>query len=50
MYAQQHPAGSLPVSEDLAYRGIWLPSSLDLAREQVDRVCAAVREYFGKEA
>ncbi|KAF5038307.1 GDP-perosamine synthase [anaerobic digester metagenome] len=46
MYAAAQEAGSLPVSEGLAVRGLWLPSSLDLPLEQVERVCRAVREFF----
>ncbi|WP_300156518.1 DegT/DnrJ/EryC1/StrS family aminotransferase [Solidesulfovibrio sp.] len=46
MYAAAHGAGSLPVSEGLAVRGLWLPSSLDLTREQAGRVCLAIEEFF----
>lgn len=37
---------SCPVAEDLAPRGLWLPSSLTLEDDQIDRVCAAIREFF----
>lgn len=48
MYAGSAAKGSLPVSEDLAYRVLWLPSSLGLTTEQIDRVCDLVRDYLGK--
>jgi perosamine synthetase len=35
---------SYPVAERLARRGLYLPSGLVLADEQVERVCAAVRD------
>jgi perosamine synthetase len=35
---------SYPVAERLARQGLYLPSGLALTDEQVDRVCAAVRE------
>lgn len=47
MYGADAPAGSLPVSEDMAVRGLWLPSSLGLAREDVARVGTAVRDFCG---
>ncbi len=47
MYAAQ-ARGSMPVSEDLAYRVLWLPSSLGLSGEQIDYVCERVRAFWAK--
>lgn len=38
--AEQHP-----VAEEIARRGLWLPSASKLTDEQVDFVCAAMREF-----
>jgi len=38
--------GSFPVSESLSARGLWLPSSLRLEREDVSRVCSAIRAFY----
>jgi perosamine synthetase len=38
---------SYPVAERLARQGLYLPSGLALTDEQVERVCAAVRESLG---
>jgi perosamine synthetase len=35
---------SYPVTERLARQGLYLPSSLGLETEQIDRICASVRE------
>ena len=40
--------GSFPVSEDLAYRGLWLPSSLNLTDDDIDRICTEIIKYFGR--
>jgi len=37
-----------PVAEEIAQRGLWLPSASKLTDEQIDVVCAAVREFAGK--
>jgi len=37
---------SYPVAERLARRGLYLPSGLALTREQLARVCEAVREVL----
>jgi perosamine synthetase len=42
--------GSYPVAEDLSARGLWLPSSLSLTEEDVERVCNAVRDFFAGQA
>lgn len=38
--------GSYPIAEDIALRGLWLPSSAQLTDEQVITVCVAIKEYF----
>lgn len=39
-------AGSFPVAEEIASRGLWLPSSLCLQDAQVEGVCRLVRQFF----
>jgi perosamine synthetase len=36
-----------PIAESIASRGINLPSYPGLSRDQVDYICACIREYFG---
>lgn len=38
--------GAFPVSESLSARGLWLPSSLRLERDDVSRVCEAIRGFY----
>ena len=40
------PPGSFPVSEDRAPRGIWLPSSVGITDDEIDRVCSTVATFF----
>jgi perosamine synthetase len=35
--------GSFPVAEETSRRGLWLPSSLRLTDEEIDRVCGLIR-------
>jgi perosamine synthetase len=44
MYEQDNEGKEFPVADDLASRGLNLPSSATLAREDVARVCAALRD------
>jgi len=46
IYEGVQPKGSLPVSERMAYRILWLPSSLGLGEADIDRVCGAVRRFM----
>jgi len=39
-------AASFPVAEAISSRGLWLPSSLRLADEDVERVCSLVRQFL----
>lgn len=38
--------GTFPVSESIAHRGLWLPSSVGLDNEKIDRVCKNIKDYF----
>jgi perosamine synthetase len=39
--------GSFPVAEMVGTHGLWLPSSVQLTDEEVDRVCGEVRSFYG---
>jgi perosamine synthetase len=39
-------AGSFPVAEDVSRRMLWLPSSLRLGRDDVARICRAIRTFY----
>jgi perosamine synthetase len=39
-------AGSFPVSEEIGRSGVWLPSMIQLTDEQIDRICALIRQFF----
>jgi perosamine synthetase len=39
--------GSFPVSERVGAEGLWLPSSAQLSANEIDRVCAAIRSFYG---
>jgi perosamine synthetase len=38
--------GDHPVSEAVGEKGLWLPSMIQLADEQVERVCQAITEFY----
>jgi perosamine synthetase len=38
--------GSFPVATSISARGLWLPSSLRLDDQQIDRVCGVIRSFF----
>lgn len=38
--------GSYPVAEAVSRRGLWLPSSLRLERDDVARICTAIRVFY----
>jgi perosamine synthetase len=38
---------SYPVAAAASARGLWLPSSFQLTDDQVDRVCGAIRAFYG---
>jgi len=40
--------GSFPVSEDLAHKGVWLPSSIGLTDEEIDFICSKIKTFFEK--
>jgi perosamine synthetase len=37
---------SCPVAEEVAARGLWLPSSVKLTDDDIDRVCAAIQGFW----
>lgn len=39
--------GSFPVSEAIGREGLWLPSMIQLSDAQIDRVCLAIRRFYG---
>jgi perosamine synthetase len=39
-------AGAFPVATRISDRGLWLPSSLTVRDDQIDLICAAVREFM----
>ena len=38
--------GSYPNAEEVSSRGLWLPSSLRLADEQIEKICALIRRFY----
>jgi perosamine synthetase len=40
------PKLSFPVAEDLARRGLWLPSSVKLRDSEIELVCGHVRQFY----
>jgi len=40
---------SFPVAQEFAYKGLWLPSSLDLTGNEVNEICLKVKEFLGKD-
>ena len=43
VYAQ---VGSYPVAEEVARRGLWLPSSAKLTNDQIEIICSEIKTYF----
>jgi perosamine synthetase len=35
-----------PVSSDISKRGLWLPSSVSLKRNQIERICNEIKNFF----
>ena len=40
--------GSFPVTEEISAKGLWLPSSIQLTDEQIEYICASIREFYTK--
>ena len=38
--------GYYPVTEEISRKGLWLPSSIKLTNEQIERVCAMIRKFY----
>lgn len=41
-----HVEGEHPVSNEVGLRGLWLPSATQLRPEEIDRICASIREFY----
>ncbi|MDA8085693.1 MAG: DegT/DnrJ/EryC1/StrS family aminotransferase [Nitrospiraceae bacterium] len=41
-----YPEGAFPVSESIAHRGLWLPSSIGLKDEEIEYITDAVRAFL----
>lgn len=39
-------SGYYPVAEEIAKRGLWLPSSTQLTNEQIATICEEIKQYF----
>lgn len=37
--------GNYPVAQQIGARGLWLPSAAQLTTKDIDRICAAIREF-----
>lgn len=37
---------SFPVTEDIAYKGLWLPSSITLTDQQIEYICDKIKEFY----
>ena len=42
-------SGSYPVAEEIARKGLWLPSAVQLSDDQVLFICSKIRSYFSKQ-
>lgn len=38
--------GSFPVSEEIGVKGLWLPSMIQLTDQQIDDICAEIKEFY----
>ncbi len=38
--------GDFPVTEEIAYKGLWLPSFVSLTNEQIKYTCDKIREFY----
>lgn len=41
-------SGSFPVTEEISSKGLWLPSSVKLTDEQIEYICAAIKDFYTK--
>jgi perosamine synthetase len=39
---------SFPVTEEVAAKGLWLPSSVFITDEQIEYICEKIREFYEK--
>jgi perosamine synthetase len=40
--------GSHPISEVVGAKGLWLPSMVQLSNDQIDYICAEIRNFYGR--
>lgn len=40
--------GHFPVTEEIAYKGLWLPSSITVTNEQIEYICESIKEFYKK--
>ena len=38
--------GEYPVTQEISAKGLWLPSSITLTDEQIEYICAMIREFY----
>lgn len=38
---------SLPVTEEISAKGLWLPSGVSVTDEQIEYICGKIREFYG---
>lgn len=46
VYRSTHGNTRMPVSEDIAGRGLWLPSSVNLSNRDIERICTHIRDFY----
>lgn len=39
-------AGNFPIAEQVGRQGLWLPSAVQLRDDEIDRICAAVADFY----
>ena len=42
-------AGSYPNAQDISYKGLWLPSALNLTEGEISLICEKVKEFLGND-
>jgi len=42
-------SGEYPIAEDVASRGLWLPSSMKISDENIMHICKIIKEFYGQE-
>lgn len=47
-YFEDYGVEEYPVAEEVAIKGLWLPSSLKLTDEQIYFICSKISQYYGR--